>query len=606
MEPRKFGRILRVSLLIPALVMVAMAGIVGFEVEQLRTGLGWVDHTDRVISEARLTFRSMVDEETGLRGYLLTRRDDFLQPYNDALPRVEAEFEKLPQLVADNPEQLKRVEELRDSYDKWLAYSKTMLSPDSVLIANTYEANLQGKQMMDDIRRQMDELMQAEYALRDERVRKSADLDRIFFGSLIGLTVLLGTTLVLFTRRQLLGLSSSYEQVLQDSRQKTAQVQEQREWFSTTLRSIGDAVIATDAHGKISLMNSVASELTGWTEDEARGHDLQEVFNILNQETREVVENPVSKVRRLNKVVGLANHTVLISKGGKEYNIDDSGAPIRNSEGEMVGVVLVFRDITRTYQMERTLRTTEKLALAGRLSATIAHEIHNPLDTVGNVLYLIQSDSQGEVRQHIELAMQELQRVSQVTRSMLSLYRESKTPVSVSVKDVLESVLALFETKIASKEASIGKSYQSGLAVEGFPGELRQVFSNFIGNALDAIAQHGAVSVMASKTPAKGDQPAGITVVVADNGSGISQENLSKLFLPFFTTKGEQGTGIGLWVSKGIIDKHGGNVSVDSSTEPDYHGTTFTVWLPEKFTGERHRPPEIVTSDNGAEKLETA
>jgi len=606
MEPKKFGRILRISLLIPALVIVAMAGIVGFEVEQLRTALGWVDHTDRVIAEARLTFRSMVDEETGLRGYLITRRDDFLQPYNQAIPRVEEQFAKLPQLVADNPEQLQRVQQLRDSYDKWLAYSKTMLSPDSVLIANTYEANLQGKQLMDDIRSQMEQLMQAEYELHDERVRKSSDLDKIFFGSLIGLTILLGTTLVLFTRRQLLGLSNSYEEVLKDGREKTAQVQEQREWFSTTLRSIGDAVIATDGKGKVSLMNEVACELTGWTEQEARGHDLQEVFKIVNQQTREVVENPVSKVRRLNKVVGLANHTVLISKNGKEYNIDDSGAPIRNSNGEMVGVVLVFRDITRTYQMERTLRTTEKLALAGRLSATIAHEIHNPLDTVGNVLYLIQSDSQGEMRQHIELAMQELQRVSQVTKSMLSLYRESKTPVPVSVKDALESVLLLFETKIASKEASIGKSYQKGLTLEGFPAELRQVFSNFIGNALDAIAQHGAVSITASKTPARGETPAGVTVVIADNGTGISEENLSKLFLPFFTTKGEQGTGIGLWVSKGIIDKHGGTVTVDSSTEPDYHGTTFTVWLPEKFTGERQNQAPVIQPAEDDQTLETA
>ena len=187
-----------------------------------------------------------MDEETGLRGYLLTHRDDFLAPYNEAIPRVEEQFAKLPQLVADNPEQLQRVQQLRDSYDKWLAYSKTMLSPDAVLTANTYEANLQGKQMMDDIRRQMDELTQAEYELRDERVRKSSDLDKLFFGSLIGLTILLGTTLVLFTRRQLLGLSGSYEEVLKDSREKTAQVKEQREWFSTTLRSIGDAVIATD------------------------------------------------------------------------------------------------------------------------------------------------------------------------------------------------------------------------------------------------------------------------------------------------------------------------------------------------------------------------
>jgi CHASE3 domain sensor protein len=313
MEPRKFGSILRVSLLIPVLVILAMAGIVAWEVMQLRTALGWVDHTDRLISEARLTFRSMVDEETGLRGYLLTRRDEFLQPYNEALPRVDAELERLQQLVADNPEQLQSLQQLRTTYDKWLAYSKSMLGEQSALTSGSFEANLQGKQLMDDIRAQMEDFMNAEQQLRDERVRKSTDLDRLFFASLIGLAVVLGTTLVLFTRRQLLRLSRSYEEVLRDSREKNSQVQEQREWFSTTLRSIGDAVIATDAEGKVSLMNAVACELTGWTEEEARGRELQEIFKIVNQESRQVVENPVSKVRRLNKVVGLANHTVLPS-----------------------------------------------------------------------------------------------------------------------------------------------------------------------------------------------------------------------------------------------------------------------------------------------------
>lgn len=167
----------------------------------------------------------------------------------------------------------------------------------------------------------------------------------------------------------------------------------QKEWLRTTLTSIGDAVIATDPDGLITLMNPVAEELTEWKSEEAIGKPVAEVFRIVNQETRKPVENPVEKVRRLNHVVGLANHTVLISKGGQDFAIDDSAAPIRDSNGKITGIVLIFRDVTQQRALEAALNQNERLALAGRLSASIAHEIHNPLDTVGNALFFSSSNS---------------------------------------------------------------------------------------------------------------------------------------------------------------------------------------------------------------------
>ncbi len=146
----------------------------------------------------------------------------------------------------------------------------------------------------------------------------------------------------------------------------------------TTLSSIGDAVIATNAESQIMFMNAVAENLTGWALQEAIGTPLAEVFRIVNQYTRQLVENPIDKVRRLNKVVGLANHTILISKSGEEFAIDDSGAPICDPGGELIGIVLVFRDVTQQRDLESALQSNERLAVAGRLSATIAHEIHNP------------------------------------------------------------------------------------------------------------------------------------------------------------------------------------------------------------------------------------
>ena len=136
------------------------------------------------------------------------------------------------------------------------------------------------------------------------------------------------------------------------------------------------------------MMNPIAQELTGWTESEALGHPLTEVFHIVNETTRQLVENPVAKVQRLGRVVGLANHTILIRPDGSEIAIDDSGAPIRNAAGQMTGIVMVFRDVTLERRTRAALLANEKLAVAGRLAATIAHEIHNPLDSVANLLYL--------------------------------------------------------------------------------------------------------------------------------------------------------------------------------------------------------------------------
>jgi PAS domain S-box-containing protein len=356
------------------------------------------------------------------------------------------------------------------------------------------------------------------------------------------------------------------------------------------LRSVGDAVIATDAVGQITFINPAAELATGWSEAEAKTQSLEKVFRIFNADTREIVENPVDKVRRLNTVVGLGNHTILIRKDGTEINIDDSGAPIRNDDGSILGVILIFRDITRQYEMERTMRTTEKLALAGRITASVAHEINNPLDTIGNLLQLIHLDpGNQQTDEYAELASRELQRVNQVIRSMLSLYRESQSPVSVPLADLLRGVLSILEMHIKEKEAEISCNLLDDATVEGFPAELRQVFTNLIHNALEAIPQRGKVMIECAITQTKKD----VCVAITDNGSGISEENMTRLFQPLFTTKGVNGTGLGLWVSKGIIEKHGGSIEARTENASGASGAQFIVTLRRRF------PTETIHSQGG-------
>jgi PAS domain S-box-containing protein len=333
------------------------------------------------------------------------------------------------------------------------------------------------------------------------------------------------------------------------------------------------------------MMNPVARELTGWSQSEASGQLLEKVFRIVGELSREPLETPVAKVKRLDRIVGIANHTMLIRKDGTELNIADSGAPIRDQMGEITGIVLVFRDITMERKTQEALMANEKLAVAGRLAATIAHEIHNPLDSVSNLLYLMRHGAnEQEQVQFMDMAEQELMRVTQISRAMLGLYRESKAPVLVELKGMLQEILLLLERRVAELGITVSTNMPEPLLVAAFPAELRQVFTNLITNAAEAAGPGGAIKISIAPQAACVDgggqkRPAGVVVSVTDNGAGIADDVRPHLFQPFFTTKGERGTGLGLWVSRGIINKHGGTLSLESETSGASHGTVANVFL---------------------------
>jgi PAS domain S-box-containing protein len=352
----------------------------------------------------------------------------------------------------------------------------------------------------------------------------------------------------------------------------------EKEFLATTLASIGDAVIATDADGRITLMNPVAEELTEWRFEDVKGKPFATVFRIVNQDTRETVESPVDKVRRVNKVVGLANHTILISKTGREVSIDDSGAPIRDQNGAIVGIVLIFRDVTRQRALETALRLNERMALAGRLSASIAHEIHNPIDAVSHVLFLLgqRLDEQADVQRLVAIGQNEVQRVAEISKNMLSLHRESRTSSVVNISELLEEVVALIEETISKGRRNIEISSGLGGRVEAFPSELRQVFTNVIKNAVEATDDGGEIKIFAD--PAVDSGREGVIIRVVDDGIGISEQVRSRLFNPFVSTKEESGTGLGLWVSRSIVERHGGNMRLENRETG--RGAVVSTFLP--------------------------
>jgi PAS domain S-box-containing protein len=267
---------------------------------------------------------------------------------------------------------------------------------------------------------------------------------------------------------------------------------------------------------------------------------------------------------------------------GKERRYDLLVDPLLDSEGKIAGVTCAAIDITDRKLAQEALIRSEKLASLGRMAATISHEINNPLEGVMNLLYLANT-AQGlpeTARQYLETASEELNRIAQITRQSLGFYRESGKPASTSVNEAAQSALDLLRTKIREKHAIIRQQCDEDVHVIAVAGELRQVFANLLVNSLDAIANKGTIALRISRCSALKDGGQCVRITIADNGTGISASMQRQVFDALFTTKGAIGTGLGLWVSKQIIDKHGGSIRLRSSTDKDRHGTVFSIVLP--------------------------
>jgi PAS domain S-box-containing protein len=256
--------------------------------------------------------------------------------------------------------------------------------------------------------------------------------------------------------------------------------------------------------------------------------------------------------------------------------------PWGDSGTETGGIIIFSEDITQRKQTELALLRSEKLASVGRMAAVIAHEINNPLAATMNAVYLAlnMKNLPTEARRYLEMADAELKRIAHITRQSLGFYRESNAPARMTVQSVLNSAVDLLSSRIKAKHAAIERQWEEDVEITAVAGELRQVFSNLLANSLDALDDHGTVKLrVSSGTGLKGGQRC-VRVTIADNGKGIAANLRPHIFEPFFTTKGTIGTGLGLWVTKEIIDKHGGTIQVRSNTREVRRGTVFSVVLP--------------------------
>jgi len=358
---------------------------------------------------------------------------------------------------------------------------------------------------------------------------------------------------------------------------------EEKERAQVTLRSIGDGVITTDTEGKVVLINAIAERLTGWTQREAEGKPLAEVFYIINERTRERCENPVDKVLREGKIVDLANHTALIARDGAERIIADSGAPIRDESGNIIGVVLVFRDATEKQKLEEEILKAGKLESVGILAGGIAHDFNNILTAITGNISLAMRDikpSDAIFRRLVD-AESACLRAKELTYQLLT-FSKGGAPVkkTVSVSEIIEDSarLALAGSNVRCK-ISVPDDL---LPADVDEGQISQVINNLLINAVEAMPGGGVITVRAENlTAGKGDAlPLAygkyLKISIQDQGTGILPGHLRKIFDPYFTTK-QKGSGLGLAICYSIVKKHDGHISVESVLGS---GTTFSIYLP--------------------------
>jgi PAS domain S-box-containing protein len=342
--------------------------------------------------------------------------------------------------------------------------------------------------------------------------------------------------------------------------------------------SADDAIISKSLNGIVTSWNRAAEKMFGYTADEMIG---QSILRLIPEELHYEEDQILSKLRASERI----DHyeTTRKKKSGEHFHVSVTISPIIDQTGKVIGASKIARDISDKKRVEQLLIQSEKLAATGRMAAAIAHEINNPLESLINIIFLARQHSSADSRVHQLLitAEQELERVSHIARQTLGYYKDTGAPTSVHIHELIQNVLSVYNSKMLSADIAVDSRFNDLQKISVSKGEMLQVFSNVIANAIDSMKQGGVLTVTTRNVLTEPQD--GIEIVIRDTGIGIEQSNLTRVFEPFFTTKGILGTGIGLWVAKQLVTRRGGQITIASSTTPMNSGTTVTIFVPFAF-----------------------
>ncbi len=374
------------------------------------------------------------------------------------------------------------------------------------------------------------------------------------------------------------------EQMLVESHAEQAQMR-----LAAIVESSDDAIVSKDLNGIVTSWNAAAERILGYTAKEMIGRPITTLI------PPELHPDEVEILRKIQAGERIEHfETVRVTKSGERIDVSLTISPVRSRDGKIVGAAKILRDVTMQKKLEAALRTTEQLASVGRLAATVAHEINNPLEAITNLIYLVlrHPDLPESVRGCLKMADEELNRVSHIARQTLGFYRDTTSPVLVDVPEAIDEMLAIYQRRFSYRQIALRKRIAPGLRVRVLRGEFKQIVSNLVTNAIDASPKGTTIEVRAwpSRHPVTGAQ--GIHLVVADQGTGIPEGIRRQIFAPFFTTKKDVGTGLGLWIVKSMLAKTGGWIRCRSRVAGpgvSASGTAMMVFLASQAEPEAER-----------------